>query len=248
MHAYHELSQKIAVFKNLFILQPTITGSGIFIPADFSRGVFGDPTLLSRTAHVLTEKINWQEIDCIAGIELQGVALATALSLQSGKPLVIVREKPKRVGRSAIVGDINFLKPGRRVLLVDDLLAFGMTKQTRAHILEERGVDIRGLAVFFDMEYPPQKGAGEQDIHEWLRHKNVSLYSLFTWGELVHLQVDAGTIPSELAGLLLALLDTENFVDPKRGYLAKAAVWYERNHIFLPEEIREYFKMRGIAI
>ena len=125
-----QLLERIGKFPGLFVLQPVITSSG-FIPADQSRGLLGDPVILAGLADEFKHEINFEQIDAIVGIDLSGVTLATAISFATQKPLVIAREKPKREGRPALVGGDDYLRPGSRVLLVDDLIALGKTKIER---------------------------------------------------------------------------------------------------------------------
>lgn len=44
------------------------------------------------------------EFDCVAGPEPGAVPIATALSLETDKPLVIVRKKPKGYGTGSQIG------------------------------------------------------------------------------------------------------------------------------------------------
>lgn len=104
-----ELIERLGKFQNLYTLVPVLTSYGL-IPADFSRGVVSEPTILRLMTEEFKRLIDFSEIDVIAGVDLSGVTLATAMSLATGKPMVIVREKSKRPGRPTIVGDVNFLK------------------------------------------------------------------------------------------------------------------------------------------
>jgi orotate phosphoribosyltransferase len=57
----------------------------------------GDPTLLRAIAEHL-EALIPPETDALAGLELGGVPLATALSLRTGLPVVFVRKQAKEAG------------------------------------------------------------------------------------------------------------------------------------------------------
>lgn len=196
-----ELIDRLAHFKNLFLLSPVIVSSGQFIPADWSRGVLQDPPIVKLVAHELAEQIDFQNIDVISGIELQGVPLAMAIALETGKPMVIVREKPKRPGRSPIIGDVNFLREGSRILLVDDLMAYGGTKEERAKMVEDRGGRVTDVAVFSRVRCTPptQRIEGyNYDAESWLTERSIRLHPLLWHHELADLQMNAGTISKEL--------------------------------------------------
>jgi orotate phosphoribosyltransferase len=84
-----------------------------------------NPKALKLIAELMAERIEVGgiEFDRVAGPELGAVPIATALALETGKPLVIVRKKPKGHGTgSQIEGEV---KPGERVLLVEDVTTTG---------------------------------------------------------------------------------------------------------------------------
>lgn len=200
-----ELIQRLATFKPLFKINPQVIGSGQLIAAEWSRGILLEPTNLRLIAKEFVSLIDFNQIDVIAGIELQGVYLATAIALETNKPMVIVREKPKRLGRSAVVGDVNFIFPGARALLVDDLMSFGGTKEARTKILEAKGAKVTGVAVFlYANGIPPTKrisGGNEEYIftaQEWLRERDICLHQLIELSELARLQMEAGVITQEM--------------------------------------------------
>ncbi|HDZ35315.1 MAG TPA: orotate phosphoribosyltransferase [Thermococcus sp.] len=94
------------------------------------------------------------EFDRVAGPELGAVPIATALSLETGKPLVIVRKKPKGHGTgSQIEGEV---KPGERILLVEDVTTTGGSVLRAAEVLENAGAEVVAISVVVDRE----EGAG----------------------------------------------------------------------------------------
>jgi len=81
-----------------------------------------DPALLQRIARAMLELVP-AGTEVLAGLELGGVPIATAMSLTSGLPAVFVRKKPKDYGTRQAVegGDVK----GRRVVLVEDVITTG---------------------------------------------------------------------------------------------------------------------------
>jgi orotate phosphoribosyltransferase len=81
-----------------------------------------DPVLLGAIADSLATMVP-SATDALAGLELGGVPLATALSLRTGLPAIFVRKRPKEYGtcRLAEGGEIA----GRRLLLVEDVVTSG---------------------------------------------------------------------------------------------------------------------------
>jgi orotate phosphoribosyltransferase len=81
-----------------------------------------DPALLRRIARAMLELVP-AGTEVLAGLELGGVPIATAMSLASGLPAVFVRKQPKEYGTRQAVegGDVK----GRRVVLVEDVITTG---------------------------------------------------------------------------------------------------------------------------
>ncbi len=117
-----------------------------------------NPEALRIIARLMAEKAKTLgiEFDRVAGPELGAVPIATALALETGKPLVIVRKKPKGHGTgSQIEGEV---KPGDRILLVEDVTTTGGSVLRAAEVLENAGAEIAAISVVVDRE----EGAGER--------------------------------------------------------------------------------------
>lgn len=82
----------------------------------------GDPALLRPLAKAMAELLP-PETEIIAGLELGGVPLVTALSLETGLPAAFVRKEAKAYGTCrAIEGqDVS----GRKVTFIEDVITTG---------------------------------------------------------------------------------------------------------------------------
>jgi len=246
-----ELIDRLGKFPNLYTLVPVMTTYGL-IPADFSRGVVGDPTILRLMAEEFNQLIDFNNIDIIAGIDLSGVTMACALSLVTNKPLIIVREASKRPGRPSIVGDVNFIKPGVRVLLVDDSMAAAKTKQERVEKLAAVGARVTDLAVFIYGQYQIDRYQDKfQDvfkIQKWFDNSGIKLHYLLTWKELADLQYKYGTINKEFNEVVREALHWDAWLDNDEGYLAKFVNCFRIHNVPLPDYVIEFYKQKGIDI
>ncbi len=102
------------------------------------------------------------EHDVIAGAESRGFILGTPLAYNLHKPFVPVRKKgklPREVvwqeydleyGTAVIEMHRDAIKPGQKVVLVDDLLATGGTMAACAKLVEELGGEV--VKIIFLME------------------------------------------------------------------------------------------------
>ncbi|WP_457752802.1 orotate phosphoribosyltransferase [Thermococcus sp.] len=90
------------------------------------------------------------EFDKVAGPELGAIPIATALALETEKPLLIVRKKKKEHGTGRqIEGEV---KAGDKVLLVEDVTTTGGSVLRAAKILEKEGAKVVEIMVVVDRE------------------------------------------------------------------------------------------------
>ncbi len=95
------------------------------------------PDILSLIAKLMKEKLDGVEFDKIACIELGGVPLAVALSLEVNKPYVIFRKRKKDYG---ITDDcIGEIEEGERFVVVEDVTTTGSSALSVVERVEERG-------------------------------------------------------------------------------------------------------------
>lgn len=101
-------------------------------------------------------------VDLVAGVEARGFFLAGALAIEHGCGIVPIRKAgklpPPTLSRSY---DLEYgsaeievpagLLDGRRVLLVDDVLATGGTLRAAAELLTEAGATVVALAVVIEL-------------------------------------------------------------------------------------------------
>ena len=121
-----------------------------------------NPRALRLIARLMAEEAEGAgiEFDRVAGPELGAVPIATAVTLETGKPLVIVRKKPKGHGTgSQIEGEV---KPGERILLVEDVTTTGGSVLRAAEVLEREGARIAAIMVVVDREEGAAERIGER--------------------------------------------------------------------------------------
>jgi orotate phosphoribosyltransferase len=79
-----------------------------------------DPVLLRRIARRMIELLP-ARTEILAGVELGGVPIATAMSLESGLPAVFVRKAAKSYGTCRAVEGADL--DGRRVAMIEDVIS-----------------------------------------------------------------------------------------------------------------------------
>ncbi len=138
----------------------------------FDKYLFeADPSLLGAVAKAAVRLIP-PETEVLAGLELGGVPVATALSLETGLPVAFVRKEAKTYGTAKLAEGAGI--EGRRVLIVEDIVTTGGQVVLSATDLVERGADLVAALCVID------RSAGN---HE-LAGAGLTLISLFTAEDL----------------------------------------------------------------
>jgi len=108
------------------------------------------PDLLRRVADELAARVP-AGVQRLAGTVLGAVPLATALSLVTDLPMVIVRaDKPKEYGTAKQIE--GMLTPGERVLLVEDVVTTAGAAVAAVEALRTAGAVVIGALVVIDRE------------------------------------------------------------------------------------------------
>jgi orotate phosphoribosyltransferase len=128
----------IAALTGTFLLRSGQTSSTYFDKYRFE----GDPLLLKRLADEIVPLLP-AEAEVLAGLELGGVPIATALSLATGKPAAFVRKEAKTYGtRLAVEGSAV---AGKRVVLIEDVITTGGAVADAVKLVEDAGADVIGV-------------------------------------------------------------------------------------------------------
>lgn len=116
-----------------------------------------EPQLLREVTVGIMRVAELAEVDKIVAPEAMGIHIATALSLQTDIPLVVIRKREyglpgeralhQETGYSENEMYINDIDEGDRVLLVDDLLSTGGTLRAICDALVDIGADLADLVV-----------------------------------------------------------------------------------------------------
>jgi len=132
-----------------------------------------DPALLAGCIDLLADGFKPGDVDAVVGIDARGFIFATGVALKLNAGFVPVRKKGKlpyethsesydlEYGSNTIELHIDAVKPGDRVLLVDDLLATGGTAAAAANLLKRLDANI--LSVRFLIELGFLNGAARLD-------------------------------------------------------------------------------------
>ena len=106
-----------------------------------------DPGLLRELASAV-RAILPQGVDTLAAPEGAATLLLSALALETGLPMVVVRKEPKAYGTRAQVEGL--LGAGARVALIEDVSTTGHQVERAARALESEGATIAAIVLALD--------------------------------------------------------------------------------------------------
>lgn len=128
-----------------------------------------DGEVLSAIVHLIGERVDWSEVDLILGIEAMGLPLTAPLSVQHDRPLVVARKRAYGLEGEVVVDQstgyskgamyLNDVRPGERVLIVDDVLSTGGTLRAVIDGVRRCGAVVAQVVIVVE------KGPGMADLH-----------------------------------------------------------------------------------
>ena len=157
-------------------LQDSLRGAPIIWKGDYPYFIHpisdGIPRMeaevLRATRDLIVDMVEWSEIDIIVSVEAMGLPLLAAVGEATGKPTVVIRKRSYGMegevrvdvstGYSSSTAYINDIKPGERVLVVDDVISTGGTLEPLLQALEEMGAILKGVVIAIE------KGEGRERL------------------------------------------------------------------------------------
>ena len=125
--------------------------------------LLSDPTGFKATIDVFVDRYRNAKVDAVVGIEARGYMLGAPVAYRLGAGFVPVRKPGKLPGEKfseeyALEYGTNTLEihadavgHGKRVLVIDDLLATGGTIAATLRLLEKLGAEVVGVAVLIEL-------------------------------------------------------------------------------------------------
>lgn len=125
--------------------------------------VLEDPTLFREVIAAMCGPYRQSHIDKVLCIESRGFVFGPAMAYELGAGVVMVRKRGKlpyrtisrehalEYGTSILEMHVDSIKPGERVIVVDDLLATGGTAEAAVYLAEQCGGFIDGLSFFIEL-------------------------------------------------------------------------------------------------
>jgi orotate phosphoribosyltransferase len=148
------------------------------------------PDVFDRTVSAfigtIKNSIGVKKIEAIGGVPTSGHTYATAVAYSIKKPLIYVREEEKKYGTPKKIEGI--LKPGSKLLVLDDLITSGLSLIKTIDIIRSEGGVVTDATVLIDR----MEGGRES-----LAKKGVRLSALTNIEELTNLLYEMDILDSE---------------------------------------------------
>ena len=149
-----------------------------------------DPGVLQAITELVTDRVDWTNVDLLLGIEAMGLPLTAPLSVSTGIPLIIARKRSyglkgeieidQSTGYSKGAMYLNDLREGERIAIVDDVLSTGGTLEAVIEGVRRAKADVTDVIAVIE------KGEGLKRLQE--------LYPEIRIQSLVRLVMDGDTI------------------------------------------------------
>lgn len=127
--------------------------------------ILESPAAMDHITSEFTEYFQDKPFDIIAGAESRGLLFASAFAARVHKGCIMVRKKGKLPGPTEQIeygleyaeGVLEIqqdaVRPGDKVLVVDDLLATGGTAKAAAQLIEKLGGTVVGFAFVIELDF-----------------------------------------------------------------------------------------------
>jgi len=159
-----------------------------------NRKTLSYPDLRSFVKTELTRTVmeNFPEVDAVAGVATGAIAQGALVADALNTPFVYVRSKPKDHGlENLIEGE---LKPGMKVVVVEDLISTGGSSLKAVEAIRNNGCEVVGMVASYTYGFPIAEKA--------FADANVKLITLTNYEAVVKTAIEIGYIKKEEEELL----------------------------------------------
>ena len=149
-------------------------------PHDFRR-------MVKHLQNEITNDVGLENFDSLVSVPTGGLVIASALAIETVKPLIYVRSKPKDYGTSKSVE--GKIQEGMKVVMVDDVATTGGSVLNGIKSLKEANIKIEDAYVIVNR----MEGADEA-----LKEQGVTLHSLLNVLEITKALHEQNLIGDEI--------------------------------------------------
>lgn len=135
----------------------------------------------------------FENADMIAGVATAGIPWGAMAADQLKLPYIYVRPKPKEHGLGNQIE--GFYEPGKRVVVVEDLVSTGKSSLQVVDVLKTANLEVEGMVSIFNYGFQEAKNAFEK--------YQIPLKSLTDYDSLIALAIEQKSISESEQNVLL---------------------------------------------
>jgi adenine phosphoribosyltransferase len=144
-----------------------------------------DPAAFKEMVDRLADRFRPLKVEAIAAIESRGLILGSALAYTLKTGLIPIRKEGKlpyktikvsydlEYGKATTEVHVDAIKPGTRVLIIDDLLATGGTVEGAIKLIKELKGDLVGIGFLVELDFLK----GRERLKPW----GIDIFSLIRY-------------------------------------------------------------------
>lgn len=185
---------KIELIRKLYEIEVVKLGnftlkSGIQSPIYIDlRQIVSHPQVLQAISTMIWNKVSHLKTDLLCGVPYTALPIATCISVQNNKPMVMVRKEAKAYGTKQMVE--GRFHAGQSCMVIEDVVTSGSSILTTVAQLKDVGLTAPYVAAFLDRE---------QGGKEALQQAGCEFFSVITLSELLaELKTSGIKLPAEI--------------------------------------------------
>lgn len=118
--------------------------------------------MVKSVQNLISEKIGLDSFDYIASVPTSGLVIASALAMETAKPLIYIRQKPKDYGTGSLIE--GKIPEGSRVVLVDDVGTTGHSLINAVKTLKDAKIAVDSAFVIINRLEGAQKNLETEGV------------------------------------------------------------------------------------
>ena len=136
---------------------------------------------------------SYENAEMLAGVATAGIPWGAMVADQLKLPYIYVRPKPKEHGLGNQIE--GFFEPGKKVVIIEDLISTGKSSLQVAEVLKKEGLEVEGMVSIFNYGFDVAKTAFE--------NAKVSYHSLTDYDTVISLAIEKNYVSERDQNTLL---------------------------------------------
>ena len=136
---------------------------------------------------------SYENAEMLAGVATAGIPWGAMVADQLKLPYIYVRPKPKEHGLGNQIE--GFYEPGKKVVIIEDLISTGKSSLQVAEVLKKEGLEVEGMVSIFNYGFDIAKKAFE--------NAKVNYHSLTDYDTVIALAIEKNYVSEKDQNTLL---------------------------------------------